>query len=291
MFPFLLYLVAAVLTAAHVYVLLSMAVFGVPRHVLELLSLFGSACLLVSSSISLWRPRIAAKLALLAALAMWCFYAPAIATTLRAGWNNQRAAFRVMALPYLAVISLILVTIYSVIASARSTTEVGSGTWFFPTQSLRRIRLVATMSSAAVVIVIVSWAVFTTHTARRPSSRFLIPDNYVGWVRIEFQIPGSRPVPIDRDQYVFTIPPNGVLKTSSPEKFGYGKDEYFYNSGSHPRMLPSQSPEDRLIWGQINGEDVGPSGPRQYEEFFVGTAQQFKDQAGVKRASGPPPTQ
>jgi hypothetical protein len=291
MFPFLLYLVAAVLTAAHVYVLLSMAVFGAPRHVLELLSLFGSSCLLVSAVISLWRPRVAAKFALLAALSMWCFYAPAIATTIKAGWNNQRAAFRVVALPYLAIISLVLVTIYAVIASARSTTEVGGGTWLFPTQFPRRARLVVTISSAAVVIAIVSGAVFSTHTSRRPSSKILIPDNYVGWVRIEFQVPGSQPVPIDRDRYVFTIPPDGVLKTSSPEKFGYGKDEYFYNSGSHPRSLPSQSAQDRLIWGQINGEDVGPAGPHQYEEFFVGTAQQFKDQAGVKRASAPPETQ
>lgn len=35
---------------------------------------------------------------------------------------------------------------------------------------------------------------------------------------------------------------------------------------------------DRLVWGKINGEASGSSGKRKYEEFFVGTQQQFEDQ-------------
>jgi hypothetical protein len=41
--------------------------------------------------------------------------------------------------------------------------------------------------------------------------------------------------------------------------------------------LPDSGPAG-LIWGKINGEKAGASDPRKYEEFFVGTAQQFKDQ-------------
>jgi hypothetical protein len=43
----------------------------------------GSFCLLTAAYISLFRPRGAAKLALVAALALWCFYGPAIAKVVR----------------------------------------------------------------------------------------------------------------------------------------------------------------------------------------------------------------
>jgi len=51
---------------------------------LELISLAGSLCLLVAAYLSLFKPDAAAKLALLAALTLWCFYGPAIARTI--GW-------------------------------------------------------------------------------------------------------------------------------------------------------------------------------------------------------------
>jgi hypothetical protein len=43
------------------------------------------------------------------------------------------------------------------------------------------------------------------------------------------------------------------------------------------RPIPD-SGAGRLIWGKINGEASSSSGKRKYEEFFVGTQQQFKDQ-------------
>lgn len=79
MLPFLIYSVTAVLTGFHVYVLLSYAVYGAPVNLLELVCLLGSFCMLVAAYISLFRPRAAARLALIAALTMWSFYGPAIA--------------------------------------------------------------------------------------------------------------------------------------------------------------------------------------------------------------------
>jgi hypothetical protein len=32
------------------------------------------------------------------------------------------------------------------------------------------------------------------------------------------------------------------------------------------------------VWGRINGEKSAASGKRKYEEFFVGTAQEFREQ-------------
>jgi hypothetical protein len=43
------------------------------------------------------------------------------------------------------------------------------------------------------------------------------------------------------------------------------------------RPLPDSGPAE-LIWGKINGEESAASGKSKYEEFFVGTTQQFRDQ-------------
>ena len=78
MIPFTLYLVAGVITGLHVYTLLTLGLLGAPLHPLELVSLAGSLCLVGAAYWSLFKPLAAAKLALIASLAMWCFYGPAI---------------------------------------------------------------------------------------------------------------------------------------------------------------------------------------------------------------------
>jgi hypothetical protein len=80
-----------------------------------------------------------------------------------------------------------------------------------------------------------------------------------------------------RHRYVFKIPSDGLLRTSSAEQYGWAKDHYYYYSAQGVRALPDSGPAG-LIWGKINGEESGASGKRKYEEFFVGAAQKFKDQ-------------
>lgn len=83
MLPFLLYFVTGVTTGFHVYTLLSLAVYGAAFNPLEWVALLGSFCLLVAAYVSLIRPYAAARLALVAALAIWCFYGPALANIVR----------------------------------------------------------------------------------------------------------------------------------------------------------------------------------------------------------------
>jgi hypothetical protein len=84
-------------------------------------------------------------------------------------------------------------------------------------------------------------------------------------------------LPVEAGKTVLIIPPSGVLETSSPEQYGWAKDEYFFYSSTGSRRLTDSGPQ-RLIWGKINGEASGTSGKRKYEEFFVGNQQQFKEQ-------------
>jgi hypothetical protein len=90
MLPFILYVVAGVVTGLHVYTLM-FAGFGIPFNPLELVSLLGSLCLLMAAYLSLFKPHAAARLALVAALAMWCFYGPALANRVRAHLGRPAA--------------------------------------------------------------------------------------------------------------------------------------------------------------------------------------------------------
>ncbi|MFZ1140443.1 MAG: hypothetical protein ABR881_13510 [Candidatus Sulfotelmatobacter sp.] len=96
MLPFVLYFVTGVVTGFHVYALLSFVIYGVPVNPLELVSLLGSFCLLIAAYGSLFRPRAAGRLALIACLAMWCFYAPAIANFVRARVRKPAAVSQLM---------------------------------------------------------------------------------------------------------------------------------------------------------------------------------------------------
>jgi hypothetical protein len=111
MLPFFLFFAAGLITGFHVYTLLALAVFGVPINPLEFVSLLGSLCLLIAACVSLFNPRAAAQIALIAALAMWSFYGPAIAKAVRAKIAMHNVASNVAGqLPFSAAIRLYKVT-------------------------------------------------------------------------------------------------------------------------------------------------------------------------------------
>lgn len=188
-----------------------------------------------------------------------------------------------MILPYLTIALLTFVTLYSAVVSFRQKPGGRVPGWIFPDGAKRPTRIFVGL---ATLVLIVGLAAFVSTSARNPtqrSFRFLIPESYTGWVRIEFEIPGASPLPVEAGQTVLKIPPDGLLRTSSPEQFGWAKDYYYFYSNSGLRLLPD-SGAGRLIWGKINGETAGVPGKRTYEEFFVGTEQQYMQQAGEKKS-------
>ena len=96
MLPFLLYFTTGVVTGYHIYTLLSVMLLGIPINPLEVVALLGSFGLLVAAYLSFFRPTAAAKLALVAALAIWSFYGPAIANVVRSRLEKRSALSRVI---------------------------------------------------------------------------------------------------------------------------------------------------------------------------------------------------
>jgi hypothetical protein len=122
-------------------------------------------------------------------------------------------------------------------------------------------------------------------TSARPSSRFLIPQDFTGWVRVEFEVNGAPPLPLENGAYVLRISAAGTLRTSSPEQYGWANDRYCYYSAQGLHSLADSGPS-QFIWGKLNAEASGPAGQRKYEEFFVGTGQQFREQSEPHNPSG-----
>lgn len=78
MFPFVLYLLAGLGTGFSALRRLLWVVWGAPIHPVPLLAFAGSLTLIGAAVISLTRPRLAARLALLATVPIWSFYVVAL---------------------------------------------------------------------------------------------------------------------------------------------------------------------------------------------------------------------
>jgi hypothetical protein len=181
-----------------------------------------------------------------------------------------------MILPYLAIALLVIVTVYSAVVSFRQPGNL-KRSWIFPDTTSRSTRIVVAVLTIAMLTGLAFRLVTSTRNSTHRASRFLIPEGYTGWIRVEFEVPDAPPLPMQNGQYILKIPADGILRTSSPEQYGWAQDHYYYDSAQGVRALP-ESGQAELVWGRINGEASAASGKRKYEEFFVGTAQQFRDQ-------------
>ena len=105
----------------------------------------------------------------------------------------------------------------------------------------------------------------------RRSIDFVVPKGYVGWIRVKYNVFGTQPLPIRNGRYAARIPANGLLKTSTLEEEGWGRDQfYFINKSGQETHLPSDFDEpNRLMWG--------PAGRTNETWMFIGTKKQFAD--------------
>lgn len=60
--------------------------------------------------------------------------------------------------------------------------------------------------------------------------RFLIPEGYVGWIRVDFDVSDAPPLPIEDGFYIFKFPESGRLQTSSSDVVDSRRNEFFYYS-------------------------------------------------------------
>jgi hypothetical protein len=111
--------------------------------------------------------------------------------------------------------------------------------------------------------------------SRRPS-RYLIPEGYVGWVNIYFEVKDAPPLSMEEDHYLFKLPASGELQTSSRMASGVAKDDYYYydDASNKVRRLESTGWDGGgMIWAESFGD--GEKGGNNLR-FFIGTEEQLK---------------
>jgi hypothetical protein len=147
--------------------------------------------------------------------------------------------------------------------------------------TLKRIRSSTRSSLALIALVLCALPMsqWGCHNKKRTPTRYLISEGYKGWVKVHYQVNGTPPLLMAQGHYVVSVPPDGLVTTSSPQETGWAQDEYFYKSeGSLTPLSITASGGGGMIWGNVNqwgGEQIdGQGGPTSM--FFVGTEAEYR---------------
>jgi len=127
------------------------------------------------------------------------------------------------------------------------------------------------------------WGVAAISMGSSPMARhpvvYLIPDGYVGWIRIRHGEEAPR-LELSNGKYICRIPASGILSTSSEQENGWAKDEYFYYSeaGSQQSLPDTGWGGGGMIWaGSDEWQSADGSKPKQFlEKFYVGKEDQYR---------------
>jgi uncharacterized protein DUF6843 len=111
---------------------------------------------------------------------------------------------------------------------------------------------------------------------RRPN-QVLVPDGYVGWIQIIYNVPDAPELSKENGSYIIKLPPSGRLKTSSRVEYGWARDEFYSYSGTRrTRLNVTGWGGGGMVWaGAIEG-----SSPNQAMVYFIGSEAMFKKQEG-----------
>lgn len=105
------------------------------------------------------------------------------------------------------------------------------------------------------------------------SSKFLIPEKYRGLIVVEFGMEGKPELQVKDGYYIFRIPENGLLQTSSKFLGGTSKPfQYYYYSNRSNIDIEKLKPidaysETKNIWSDRNGIVKCRNRTKQHTQF------------------------
>jgi len=97
------------------------------------------------------------------------------------------------------------------------------------------------------------------HERNLPISKFLIPEGYVGWLRIEHKVECASPIPVEDGARIFRFAGASVLETSSPMPEEAAERQYIYYStdGSERDLAVDYRNGNGKIWRETLGSRDG----------------------------------
>jgi hypothetical protein len=113
------------------------------------------------------------------------------------------------------------------------------------------------------------------HESTLHSSMFLVPEGYMGWLRLEYNVKDAPSIPVENEMKVFKFPKAGLLNTSSAGPDVGAENEYFYyaEDGSVHPISTEYRNDKGLVWGEYQGSR---GGVMSLFGFFVGSEEQYK---------------
>jgi hypothetical protein len=117
--------------------------------------------------------------------------------------------------------------------------------------------------------------------------KWIIPENYTGWLRLDYAITGAPSLPMEGGAYLVRIPQSGRLETSSPYNPSVDKNEFFVTTdhglqklGFSQEMMAHSQPaiEEYAVQNAFGFFEVAKNTvQRPGKCVFVGTDPAFRD--------------
>jgi len=113
------------------------------------------------------------------------------------------------------------------------------------------------------------------HDRSLPLSKFLIPEEYVGWLRVEYDVECFPQIPVVDGVRILRFAGANVLETSSPMPEDASERQYFYYAadGSERILAADYRNGNGMIWQETAGSRAGKM---KMFIFFVGSEEQSK---------------
>jgi hypothetical protein len=67
---------------------------------------------------------------------------------------------------------------------------------------------------------------------------WLIPQGYVGWLRLDYAVSGAPPLAIENGRYIVRLPSSGRIRTSSANRPLIDQNEYFFEDSHGRHKIP-----------------------------------------------------
>ena len=228
-------------------------------NLFEAAQLSGVALLLAAAYVSLVKPRLAAMMALAGTAAIASFVVHALVTMGR----ERPVALIPAALALALCLAVVVMAVRKLQGHGTAAGRPPSRAWTVVWPTLLAVLLLA---------------YFWPWRGRRDPSRYLVPESYVGWVVIEYDVAGAPALPIRNGAVEVAIPFSGRLKTSSGQEYGFALDDWESVSaaGLRTRMIDPEAHGSR-VWRWSAGSLEVPGKPDVHsEQFFVGTEEQLQ---------------
>jgi hypothetical protein len=139
-----------------------------------------------------------------------------------------------------------------------------------------------------------SIASFASGQTQEALYRFLIPEGYVGWIRVDFEVPGAPPLPVEGHFYILKFSDTGRLQTSSRDltQGWLDRAQFLYYSTERPYLLRLKvggPDETRMVHGQFAGPGPGHKYPvpNPYQYYFIGPPDVYDRVEAVDPSTAP----